>query len=203
MLTSCSLPSLIWIKLGILPRKSSSVCIFTAALVVRNGAHGKSDSDKSIVVESRAYAVLARWRPKGSLVYSLRAQTRFDVPQALAKRQLRKRHAQKLILAGEALDLAVAAVPSNAALEYHRRQMPHKLREDQFSRMHRSSPRAVIPGPTMPAFGLEIVNTPESTFSAVLSSSYACLNHQRWDRPDTHPYRVKADRKGSVDPPYR
>src|SRR5450755_4988691 len=36
----------------------------------------------------------------------------------------------------------------------------------------------------MPAFGLEIVNTPESTFSAVLSSSYACLNHQRWDRPD-------------------
>jgi hypothetical protein len=35
----------------------------------------------------------------------------------------------------------------------------------------------------MPAFGLEIVNTPESTFSAVSSSSYACLNHQRWDRP--------------------
>src|ERR1039458_8716504 len=36
----------------------------------------------------------------------------------------------------------------------------------------------------MPAFGLEIVNTPESTFSAVLSSSYACLTHARWDRPD-------------------
>src|SRR5665213_1168224 len=35
MLTSCSLPSLIWIKLGILPRTSSSVCTFTAAFVVR------------------------------------------------------------------------------------------------------------------------------------------------------------------------
>src|ERR1022692_3575428 len=59
--------------LGVLPRKSSSVCIFTAALVVRNGAHGNSDSDKSIVVESRAYAVLARSTPNGSLIYSLRA----------------------------------------------------------------------------------------------------------------------------------
>jgi site-specific recombinase XerC len=36
----------------------------------------------------------------------------------------------------------------------------------------------------MPPTGLEIVNTPESTFSTVSSSSYACLNHQRWDRPD-------------------
>ena len=39
----------------------------------------------------------------------LRAQTRFDVPQALAKRQLRKRHAQILVHAREALDLVVAA----------------------------------------------------------------------------------------------
>jgi hypothetical protein len=38
----------------------------------------------------------------------------------------------------------------------------------------------------MPPTGLEIVNTPESTFSAVSLSSYACLNHQRWDRPDRY-----------------
>src|ERR1700692_4311450 len=37
------LPSEIWIKLGIGPRRSSSVCIFTAALVERKSAHGNSD----------------------------------------------------------------------------------------------------------------------------------------------------------------
>jgi len=42
----------------------------------------------------------------------------------------------------------------------------------------------------MPPTGLEIVNTPESTFSAVSLSSYACLNHQRWDRPDVLYYPV-------------
>jgi len=36
----------------------------------------------------------------------------------------------------------------------------------------------------MPLFELEIVNTPESAFSADSSGCYACLNHQRWDRPD-------------------
>ena len=30
-----------WMKVGIDPRRSSSVCNFTAALVERNGAHGK------------------------------------------------------------------------------------------------------------------------------------------------------------------
>src|SRR5208283_3533234 len=52
--TSCSLPSETWMKLGILPRKSSRVCIFTAALVVRKCAQGKTDRHRSIVVESRA-----------------------------------------------------------------------------------------------------------------------------------------------------
>ena len=35
----------------------------------------------------------------------------------------------------------------------------------------------------MPPFKLEIVNTPANTFSTDPSSGYACLNHQRWDRP--------------------
>ena len=41
-------------KLGILPRKSSNVCIFTAALVDRKCAHGNKDRHKSMVVESNA-----------------------------------------------------------------------------------------------------------------------------------------------------
>ena len=41
-------------EVGILPRKSSSVCSFTAALVERNGAHGNSVKHRSMVVESRA-----------------------------------------------------------------------------------------------------------------------------------------------------
>ena len=41
-------------ELGIAPRRSSSVCSFTAALVLRNLAHGNSDRHKSMVVASRA-----------------------------------------------------------------------------------------------------------------------------------------------------
>jgi hypothetical protein len=37
-----------------LPRRSSSVCNFIAALVERNGAHEKTVRHKSIVDESRA-----------------------------------------------------------------------------------------------------------------------------------------------------
>jgi hypothetical protein len=41
-------------KLGMLPRKSNSVCILTAALVVRKWAHGKTARQRSMVVESSA-----------------------------------------------------------------------------------------------------------------------------------------------------
>jgi RNase P protein component len=77
----------------------------------------------------------------------LRAQTRLDVSQALAKRQLRERHAQILIHAAEALDLVIAAVPSHAALENHRRQVAHQLREHQLARVHRLNPWNLSPGP--------------------------------------------------------
>jgi len=39
---------------GMLPRKSSRVCIFTAALVERKCAQGKTDRHRSMVVESSA-----------------------------------------------------------------------------------------------------------------------------------------------------
>ena len=51
-LTSCSLPSLMWMKVGMASRKSSSVCILTAALVERNGARSNRLRHKSIVVAS-------------------------------------------------------------------------------------------------------------------------------------------------------
>jgi hypothetical protein len=86
------------------------------------------------------------WAPNPHVVelLVLRTQTGLDVPQTFAKRELGERHAQVLVHAGESLDLAIPAVPSHAALEYHRRQMPHELREDQFSRMHRPSSRRLF-----------------------------------------------------------
>ena len=54
MLTSCVLPAVMRINVGMLPRRSNSVCIFTAALRRRNLAHGNSERHRSMVVESRA-----------------------------------------------------------------------------------------------------------------------------------------------------
>jgi len=76
----------------------------------------------------------------------LRAQTRFDVPQALAKRQLRKGHAPKLILAREALDHVIATMARHASRQGLLRKMLHQLREYQFPRMHQI-PRFVGSGP--------------------------------------------------------
>jgi hypothetical protein len=55
MLTSCVLPSVMQIILGIEPRRSISVWILTAALCRRKVAHGNKVRHKSMVVESRAY----------------------------------------------------------------------------------------------------------------------------------------------------
>lgn len=164
------------------------MCILTAALVVRNGAQGNSDRDRdrdrSIVVESRTYAVLLRSAPNGSLTFSLRkadqalgevgvdapvaggrshwqayctrrgrdahviellglrAQTGFDVAQALAERQLRKRHAQELIQARKAQNLVIPTITRHASRECLFRQVLHQLREHQFPRMH-NVPRSV------------------------------------------------------------
>jgi len=75
-LTSCILPSEMWMKVGIDPRRSSSVCNLTAALVERNGAHGNIDRHRSMVVASRAYTVLASSRPKASSTIEANAHRR-------------------------------------------------------------------------------------------------------------------------------
>src|SRR5665213_1070018 len=45
-LTSCILPSLMWMNAGILPRRSSRVCSFTAAFVVRKRRPGEDRETK-------------------------------------------------------------------------------------------------------------------------------------------------------------
>src|SRR5438132_14274727 len=52
--TSCTLPSVMRINVGILPRRSNKVCILTAALYLRKFAHGNKARHKSMVVESNA-----------------------------------------------------------------------------------------------------------------------------------------------------
>ncbi len=69
---------------------------------------------------------------------ALGAQARLDVAQALPKRQLRERHAQKLIQTGERLDLAFPAIPSHTSTKRRQRKVLHQLREDQFAVVHQS-----------------------------------------------------------------
>ena len=45
---------IMWMKLGMLPRKSGNVCISKAALVERTCAHGDNDRHRSMVAESNA-----------------------------------------------------------------------------------------------------------------------------------------------------
>src|ERR1035441_5388228 len=62
-LTSCTLPSVTRINVGMLPRRSSSVCSLIAAFRRRNRAHGNSARHRSMVVESRAYRLCSRSTP--------------------------------------------------------------------------------------------------------------------------------------------
>jgi hypothetical protein len=66
----------------------------------------------------------------------------------------------------------MATVPSDAALEYHRRQVLHQLGEQQLSRMHRRVPRVVRAGVTMASSAVQIVNTYDAVFSLSASKSY-------------------------------
>ena len=77
-----------------------------------------------------------RAKPKVIQPMRLGCQTRFDVGQRLAKRQLRKGHGIELVQAREALDLVLAVVVRHAAPEPRRRKMRHDLRENELALMH-------------------------------------------------------------------
>lgn len=62
-----------------------------------------------------------------------RSQTRFDVAQTLAIRQLREGHAQKLIHAGKTFDFVFAVVALDAFLKFVNGQEFHDLRKNGFA----------------------------------------------------------------------
>ena len=69
------------------------------------------------------------------------SQARLDVAQTLPERQLREGHAEKLIEAGELLDLVLSSIPANSLSELVHRDMLEQLREDGL---------AVVHGPSLP-----------------------------------------------------
>jgi predicted transcriptional regulator len=62
-------------------------------------------------------------------IVGLRAEAGLDVPQALAKRQLRKSHRPKLLGASEAAHPAVAAISRYAMRKRTPRKKIHQLRK--------------------------------------------------------------------------
>ena len=70
----------------------------------------------------------------------VRTQARFDVAQALAKGELRKGHAQKLIQVRERQRRIATRVLRHTAPKRVQRQMLHQLSKHQLPRMHRSAP---------------------------------------------------------------
>ena len=88
---------------------------------------------------------IARHATADAHVVKLRArrtQTCFDIAKTFPIGQLSESHAQKLIPAGKALELAVAVVTIDASPEFRRRKKIHQLREDRFARIHVPPPVA-------------------------------------------------------------
>lgn len=67
MLTSCALPSVMLIDVGISQWRSNSVCTLTTALCLRNFAQGKNERHRSIAIESPTYILCSRSTLIGSM----------------------------------------------------------------------------------------------------------------------------------------
>jgi len=70
------------------------------------------------------------------------AQACLDIPKAFPEGELGKGHGEKLIPAGEALDLVVAVVTIDTLAKLVSGQEVHQLRENRFACTHRPSPPA-------------------------------------------------------------
>ena len=75
---------------------------------------------------------------------AMRAQTRFDIAQALAISQSRERQAKKLFQTSKTLDLVLAVVPSRATPKSAQQQLIGHLRENQLVRMHDRVPQKLF-----------------------------------------------------------
>src|SRR5262249_4462219 len=66
------------------------------------------------------------------------SQTRFNISKALAIRQLRKSHRQKMIPARETVHFVITVVSLNTHTELVTRNKVHQLGEDRLANVHRS-----------------------------------------------------------------
>ena len=81
-------PPLVRMNAGIAPHGSNNVCSLMAAFAQRNGAHSNMLKHRSIVVTSRAYPVILRFKPPRSVsLYSLRARR---ISPAVKSNQMRQ-----------------------------------------------------------------------------------------------------------------
>jgi len=88
---------------------------------------------------SLTWAATARHRTANPQVVKLRrprAQTNFDVAQALAIGQLRKGQAEKLIPAGEPMRFVIALMSLHDPAERLRMNPVHELGKNHFRRLH-------------------------------------------------------------------
>jgi hypothetical protein len=69
-----------------------------------------------------------------------RAKARLDIPQALATRELREDHGQKLVSARELTETIAASIAIDALLELTLRKKVHQLSEQKPAVVHSSSP---------------------------------------------------------------
>jgi hypothetical protein len=106
-------------KVGINLPRPSSVCI--GQRVARNG------------LASQAHVIQA---------LGLGPKVDLDVAQGVSVRQLRKSHGQKLVHAGEVLDLVVAPVMTHAPTKSGEWQECHQLRENELALIHGGPLRA-------------------------------------------------------------
>src|SRR5229473_769186 len=120
-----------------LPRRSSSVCSFTALLRRRNFPHGKSDRHKSMVV-GVCQRVARNLPPEAHMIELglLSTKTSFDIAETFAIGELSKGQTKELIPAGEIFDVAMALVSIDANLKLVGGEEVHELRENGSALVH-------------------------------------------------------------------
>jgi hypothetical protein len=85
-----------------------------------------------------------------------RAETRLDVPQALAKCELRETQAQKLIATGKTAQATMPSVALDAGLKLATREKIHQLREHEMPVEHKTT-SAVLARKTCPCQGSNVI----------------------------------------------
>ena len=112
----------------------------------------------------------------------LRAQTGFDVAQTFAPGELRESQAEKLIPAGETLDLVIASIALDTPAKLRQREKIHHLRKDSPTRVHVPSLSDLWNGDSLSVISNRFRSLLPSNPS--LASAYRNSSIQRWDSID-------------------